>query len=37
MPTKNGDDAVLETYLKHANITGYYSGKHGTFGHSIRR
>ena len=22
--TKNGDDAVLETYLKHANITGYY-------------
>jgi integrase len=24
VPTKNGDDAVLETYLKHANITGYY-------------
>ena len=21
---KNGDDAVLETYLQHANITGYY-------------
>jgi integrase len=24
VPKKNGDDAVLETYLKHANITGYY-------------
>ena len=24
LPTKNGDDAILETYLKHANITGYY-------------
>jgi len=24
VPTKNGDDAILETYLKHANITGYY-------------
>jgi integrase len=23
-PTKNGDDAILETYLKHANVTGYY-------------
>ncbi len=23
-PTKNGDDTVLETYLKHANITGHY-------------
>jgi integrase len=23
-PTKNGDDALLETYLKHANVTGYY-------------
>ena len=23
-PIKNGDDAVLETYLKHANITGYF-------------
>jgi integrase len=22
--TKSGDDAILETYLKHANITGYY-------------
>jgi integrase len=22
--TKNGDDALLETYLSHANITGYY-------------
>ena len=21
---KNGDDALLETYLKHANITGYF-------------
>jgi integrase len=24
VPKKNGDDAILETYLKHANITGYY-------------
>lgn len=24
VPTKNGDDAILETYLKHANVTGYY-------------
>jgi len=24
MQTKNGDDAILETYLKHRNITGYY-------------
>src|SRR6266566_2321605 len=24
LPTKNGDDAMLETYLKHANITGYF-------------
>ena len=23
-PKKNGDDAVLETYLKHANISGYF-------------
>ena len=23
-PIKNGDDAILETYLKHANITGYF-------------
>ena len=23
-PTKNGDDAILEAYLKHANITGQY-------------
>jgi hypothetical protein len=23
-PIRNGDDAVLETYLKHANITGYF-------------
>jgi integrase len=23
-PKKNGDDAILETYLKHANITGQY-------------
>ena len=23
-PTKTGDDAILETYLKHANITGYF-------------
>jgi integrase len=23
-PTKNGDDAILETYLKHANITGHF-------------
>jgi hypothetical protein len=22
--TKNGDDAILETYLKHANITGHF-------------
>jgi integrase len=22
--TKDGDDAILETYLKHANVTGYY-------------
>jgi integrase len=24
VPTKNGDDAILETYLKHANITGHF-------------
>ena len=24
LPTKNGDDAILETYLKHANITGHF-------------
>ena len=24
MPIKNGDDAILETYLKHANISGYF-------------
>jgi hypothetical protein len=24
VPTKNGDDAIFETYLQHANITGYY-------------
>jgi integrase len=24
VPKKNGDDAILETYLKHANVTGYY-------------
>ena len=23
-PTRNGDDAILETYLSHANVTGYY-------------
>jgi integrase len=23
-PTKNGDDAILEAYLKHANITGHF-------------
>src|SRR5437660_95643 len=23
LPAKNGDDAILETYLKHAGITGY--------------
>jgi integrase len=23
-PTKDGDDALLETYLRHANITGYF-------------
>jgi integrase len=23
-PTKNGDDAILETYLKHANVTGHF-------------
>ena len=23
-PIKNGDDAILETYLKHANISGYF-------------
>lgn len=23
-PVQNGDDAILETYLKHANVTGYY-------------
>ena len=23
LPTKNGDDAIFETYLKHANVTGY--------------
>jgi hypothetical protein len=22
--TKNGDDAIIETYLRHANVTGYY-------------
>jgi integrase len=22
---KNGDDAILETYLRHANVTGYYA------------
>jgi integrase len=24
VPTKNGDDAIFETYLRHANVTGYY-------------
>ena len=24
LPTKNSDDAILETYLKHANITGHF-------------
>jgi integrase len=24
LPIKNGDDALLETYLKHANITGHF-------------
>ena len=24
LPTKNGDDAILETYLKHANVTGHF-------------
>jgi integrase len=24
LPTKNGDDAILETYLQHANVTGYF-------------
>jgi integrase len=24
LSTKNGDDAILETYLKHANITGHF-------------
>lgn len=24
LPTKNGDNLILETYLKHANITGYF-------------
>ena len=24
MPTKNGDDELLETYLKHRNITGHF-------------
>jgi integrase len=24
VPTKNGNDAILETYLKHATVTGYY-------------
>jgi integrase len=24
VPTKNGDDAIFETYLQHANVTGYY-------------
>lgn len=24
VPVKDGDDAILETYLKHANITGYF-------------
>ena len=23
VPTKNGDDAIFETYIKHANVTGY--------------
>jgi integrase len=23
VPTKNGDDSIFETYLKHANVTGY--------------
>jgi len=24
LPVKNGDDAIFETYLQHANVTGYY-------------
>ena len=24
VPTKSGDDLLLETYLRHANVTGYY-------------
>jgi integrase len=24
VPTKNADDAIFETYLQHANVTGYY-------------
>ncbi len=24
VPTKNGDDAIFETYLQHANVTGYF-------------
>ena len=24
LPTKNGDDAIIETYLKHTNITGHF-------------
>jgi integrase len=24
VPTKNGDDAIFETYLKHKNVTGYF-------------
>ena len=31
-PVKNGDDAVLEIYLKHANITGYFEREAGLFG-----
>jgi integrase len=26
-PTKNGDDAILETYLKHASITGHFENE----------
>ena len=24
VPTKNGDDLIFETYIKHANVTGYF-------------
>ena len=37
LAVKNGDDAIFETYLTHANVTGYYaSEKRGLFGNCTR-